>query len=157
MIGWLQDIDGWVNPVWAAIATYWDEQDSADERIERAWLYRFPDPPVQKRRRWTPRLLAEHYPFTQPIDVCQRCGRWTGDWDVAWQLDHIVELQYGGLDHPSNLVRLCVPCHSRKPHPPETAWGDPEAMRQFIVAWVRRGPAAGRPEPFDWSRWHGDG
>ena len=121
------------------------DEDDIEERIERAWLAVVMEPGSRRRRFGRADLAG--YPFTQPADICQRCERWTGDEDMGWELDHIVELQFGGLDHPSNLVRLCWVCHRDKPLPTERTWGDPEAMRELVVAWIRRGPLGGRRVP----------
>ncbi len=139
-IGWLHPDDrGWVNPVWVSLAVLGDEQDM-EERIERAWLAQVA-PWSGHRRRFADGILRQ-YPLTQPKDNCQRCNRWTGDEDEPWELDHMVELVYGGLDDPTNLVRLCTPCHRDKPLPPDETRGDHEAMRAFVIDWLRRGPVA---------------
>ena len=141
-IGWLApDDSGRVNAVWAALAVLGDEDDM-EERIERAWLARVA-PYNGHRRRFADGILRQ-YPLTQPKDICQRCNGWTGDWDEAWELDHMVELVYGGQDDPTNLVRLCECCHREKPLPPGETRGDPEAMRRFVIDWIRRGPPGGR-------------
>lgn len=146
MIGWLApQSDGWINPVWLTLAAVGDEWEM-EESIERAWLART-WVPKRVRQRFHVSVL-EAYPLTQPPDICSRCHRWTGDGDLAWDLDHIVELQFGGLDHPSNLIRLCRPCHQTKPLPPEALWDDDEGMRRYALAWVRRGPRDGRREPW---------
>jgi hypothetical protein len=139
---------GWlgVDPgVWLATYASLGDEDDIEERIERAWLVRVTEPRRERIRFRESALLR--FPLTMPIDICQRCLRWAGCEDCAWELDHIVELQYGGLDDPTNLVRLCVVCHRAKPHPPESTWDDPEAMRQVALAWVRKGPAGGVRPP----------
>ena len=116
LIGWLHpNQDGWINPYWLGLAMLGDEME-LEAVIERAWLERVLVP-TRNRRRFS-RELLQAYPLTQPIDICARCQRWTGNWEIGWDLDHIVELQYGGIDHPANLIRLCRPCHKAKPHPP---------------------------------------
>lgn len=159
-IGWLnaKPDDRGVDPGWAAMATLGDEDD-IEESIERAWLVwsRRQGETRRERIRFTPAVLA-HYPLAIPLDICQRCLRWL-PWpeelaiQPGWDLDHIVELQFGGLDHPSNLVRLCRPCHKAKPFPSEAMLdaGDPEAIRRFILAWVRSGPPAGKRPIWDGS------
>lgn len=147
-IGWLGPrSDGSVSAGWLAMASLGDEQELEDV-IERAWLARVWRPP-RKRSRFHDDVLAQ-YPLTQPEFICQRCNRAFVAEGARWDLDHIVELQYGGLDHPSNLVRLCVPCHRSKPLPPESILGDTEAMRRYILAWVRMGPPGGVREHWDW-------
>ncbi|HEX7346194.1 MAG TPA: HNH endonuclease signature motif containing protein [Candidatus Limnocylindrales bacterium] len=148
LIGWLSPDrdDGWINAQWLAMARIGDELELEDV-IERAWLARVLTP-ARKRQRFPPRVLV-HYPLTQPDDSCQRCLRSLFGFGV-WDLDHIVELQFGGIDHPSNLVRLCRPCHKAKPYPPESMV-DAEEIRRFVLAWVRRGPAGGEREPWDGS------
>ena len=144
-IGWIPRQDGQLNLSWFALMVLGDEAD-LEERIERAWLQRIRSPrPHPRRRRFRDDVLG-HYPFTQPPDICQRCLRWIAG-GLAWDLDHLVELQYGGIDDPTNLVRLCWVCHREKPLPPEHAWDDPEAMRELAVDWIRRGPANGVRTP----------
>ena len=55
-----------------------------------------------RRRKW----FAEH-----PLCVeCKRNGRVA----AATRLDHIVPLECGGKDEPSNWQGLCEPCHDEK-------------------------------------------
>lgn len=150
-IGWLApDDQGWINPVWLGLAELGDEQELEDV-IERAWLARTLQP-ARRRLRFPDPVLA-FYPLTQPDDVCARCLRVFPVENARWDLDHIVELQFGGLDDPCNLVRLCRPCHKAKPYPPESMLdrADPEEMRRFILAWVRNGPPGGVKIPWDWT------
>ena len=48
-----------------------------------------------------------HFPLCAE---CRRLGRVT----AATEVDHIVRLQDGGTDHPSNLQSLCHDCHALK-------------------------------------------
>jgi 5-methylcytosine-specific restriction endonuclease McrA len=151
-IGWLRLKPGWhLDPLDAALATIGDEDD-LEEAIDRAWLgwSREHTETRRERIRFRPAALR-HFPLTGPPDICQRCARWL-PWpeelvtQPGWDLDHIVELQFGGLDHPSNLVRLCRPCHKAKPYPPDSMLdrGDDEEIRRFVLDWVRAGPPGGR-------------
>jgi hypothetical protein len=158
-IGWLAPGHGeFMQPRWAALATLGDE-DELEQSIERAWLtWSRQNAPSHRERLRFRQPLLEHYPLTQPVDICQRCHRWL-PWpdDVpnqpVWDLDHIVELQFGGLDHPANLVRLCRPCHKSKPFPSDALLDrdDVEGIRRFVLAWVRRGPPGGVREKWDWT------
>ena len=134
----------WLGPnppaYWIALKVVLDEWDM-EERIERAWLAEVTPAWDRRRRRFSRRLLA-HYPLTQPQDNCQRCLRWTGSEDDPWQLDHIVELYAGGMDHPSNLLRLCDWCHRAKPLTPMDV--PAEDRRLIIMRWVQVGPPGGR-------------
>lgn len=46
------------------------------------------------------------------------CPQWRnhgGSFDKSmYHIDHIVELRYGGTNHPSNLQALCPQCHAVK-------------------------------------------
>lgn len=149
LIGWLHPHDdGSIIPGWLALAELGDEMELEDV-IERAWLQRVLTP-VRDRIKFSDATLR-HYPLTQPEDICVRCERWFPVEGARWDLDHIVELQFGDIDHPANLVRLCRPCHKAKPYPPESSWGDPEAMRRFILGWIRAGPDGGVRAKWDWT------
>lgn len=43
---------------------------------------------------------------------CYLCGRWFPADKL--ELDHVVELIDGGVDHPSNIKAACRPCHKAK-------------------------------------------
>ena len=42
---------------------------------------------------------------------CNKCGTML---DATFEIDHIVDLQYGGSNEVSNLVALCRNCHGTK-------------------------------------------
>lgn len=90
----------------------------------------------RKRRRFSQAMLSA-YALTQPPDVCQRCGAVSPD--GPQELDHMMEMVYGGPDHPHNLIRLCSRCHRDKPLPSEledtfVGW------RLAIITWVFERP-----------------
>lgn len=43
-----------------------------------------------------------------------RCGHCNQQLDYTYEVDHIVDLQYGGSNEASNLVALCRNCHGKK-------------------------------------------
>lgn len=133
-------------PTDIALEVAWAERD-AEDQLELAWLQVLAEPLGRRRRRFGDAILQQ-YPLTQPPDICARCRRWTCDEDEAWDLDHMVELQGGGLDHPANLVRLCHLCHRAKPLPPDSMWDEPAAWRAFILRWVTAGPGPNERRQF---------
>ena len=42
------------------------------------------------------------------------CGKCKEQLKATFEVDHRVDLQYGGTNHISNLVALCVECHKEK-------------------------------------------
>lgn len=100
----LEIFGGYFHPLVAAIeaqpATTWPDVPTSASSPSR-----------RRRRHFGQRVLAS-FPLTQPPFRCQRCGvvAWT-----ALELDHMVELWDGGIDHPYNLLRLCSLCHRSKP------------------------------------------
>jgi 5-methylcytosine-specific restriction enzyme A len=51
--------------------------------------------------------ILEHEPLCR---TCKDEGRFT----AATELDHVIPLFKGGLDHESNLQPLCTDCHGKK-------------------------------------------
>tara|TARA_Y100000782_G_scaffold59184_1_gene65334 strand:- start:21458 stop:22018 length:561 start_codon:yes stop_codon:yes gene_type:complete len=43
-----------------------------------------------------------------------RCGHCNNQLDHTYEVDHIVDLQYGGTNEVNNLVALCRNCHGKK-------------------------------------------
>ena len=43
-----------------------------------------------------------------------KCGRCQKVLDATYEIDHKIELQYGGSNHVSNLAALCLNCHRKK-------------------------------------------
>lgn len=43
-----------------------------------------------------------------------KCGHCQSQLDMAYEVDHIVELQHGGTNEVTNLVALCRNCHGKK-------------------------------------------
>lgn len=43
-----------------------------------------------------------------------KCGHCNMQLDHTFEVDHIVDLQYGGSNHADNLVALCRNCHGKK-------------------------------------------
>lgn len=43
-----------------------------------------------------------------------RCSHCKEQLDFNYQIDHIIRLEYGGSNDPSNLTALCPNCHSKK-------------------------------------------
>ena len=43
--------------------------------------------------------------------MCQYCGE---QLDATFEVDHKVDLQYGGSNHVSNLAAVCRKCHAKK-------------------------------------------
>ena len=43
-----------------------------------------------------------------------KCGHCQQQLDMAYEVDHIVELQHGGSNEVTNLVALCRNCHGKK-------------------------------------------
>ncbi len=47
--------------------------------------------------------------------ICPQWKNYNGSFDKSmYHIDHIIELQYGGTNHHSNLQALCPSCHSVK-------------------------------------------
>lgn len=47
--------------------------------------------------------------------ICPQWKYYNGSFDKSmYHIDHIIELQHGGSNHPSNLQALCPSCHSVK-------------------------------------------
>ena len=42
------------------------------------------------------------------------CGECKDQLKATFEVDHKIDLQYGGTNHISNLVALCVDCHKTK-------------------------------------------
>lgn len=99
-----------------------------------------PSPPSgrRQRRRHFSQATLERYPLTQPPERCQRCGATDPD-GLPLELDHVMELAYGGPDHPHNLIRLCGRCHRAKPLP-EHLEGSFVEWRLAILVWVTARP-----------------
>ena len=43
--------------------------------------------------------------------MCKYCGE---QLDATFEVDHMVDLQYGGSNHVSNLAAVCRKCHAKK-------------------------------------------
>ena len=43
-----------------------------------------------------------------------KCGHCQDQLDMAYEVDHIIELQHGGTNEVTNLVALCRNCHGKK-------------------------------------------
>lgn len=43
-----------------------------------------------------------------------KCGYCSSMLDATFEVDHKIDLQYGGTNHVSNLVASCVTCHKKK-------------------------------------------
>lgn len=47
--------------------------------------------------------------------VCPQWRNYNGSFDISgYQIDHIIELRYGGTNDRSNLQALCPGCHATK-------------------------------------------
>lgn len=51
------------------------------------------------------------YVASQQSWKCKHCGDML---DATFEVDHIVDLQFGGSNHVDNLVALCRNCHGKK-------------------------------------------
>jgi 5-methylcytosine-specific restriction endonuclease McrA len=43
-----------------------------------------------------------------------KCGHCNQQLDHTFEVDHILDLQYGGSNNVDNLVALCRNCHGKK-------------------------------------------
>tara|TARA_B100001093_G_C26828687_1_gene1015178 strand:+ start:1694 stop:2242 length:549 start_codon:yes stop_codon:yes gene_type:complete len=77
------------------------------------------DTPQMKRmmnsgRRGTSRSVSEtkkKYVASEQGWKCNHCGE---QLDATFEVDHKIDLQYGGSNHVSNLAALCRGCHAKK-------------------------------------------
>ena len=92
-------------------------------------------------------------------DCCEYCRLSQGAVDAAFHVEHIIALQHGGKDDPSNLALACDRCNLYKGpnltsidletgalvpwfHPRQEAWGDHFALRgPRIIGLTPRGRA----------------
>lgn len=60
---------------------------------------------------WTP---LRQYVYERDEGVCQYCGNLTELYES--HCHHVLDLQHGGTNHPSNLKTACKDCHHER-HP----------------------------------------
>jgi 5-methylcytosine-specific restriction protein A len=76
---------------------------------KEAWTKR-PEAPKRITGRRLQAMRAELFERAPRCAECERRGRLT----LATERDHIVPVNEGGTDDPSNIQGLCGPCHETK-------------------------------------------
>ena len=72
-----------------------------------------PGPTARDRRRRRAKREREYKVVCAEVDArdgdhCRACGKYAGDFAHH---HHLIFRSHGGLNSPSNLIKLCVKCH----------------------------------------------